>query len=93
MLEVLDQKGDGFCKHDLSLVDQTSAGDFLSVEYDLALHNSGSNLFNSEMWYEKKKMKISTHLFCKITFQQNLSFACYKFDDHWQLNNTNIEVT
>ena len=55
MLEVLDQKGDGFCKHDLSLVDQTSAGDFLSVEYDLALHNSGSNLFNSEMWYEKKK--------------------------------------
>ena len=55
MLEVLDQKSHGFCKHDLSLVDQTSAGDFLSVEYDLALRNSGSNLFNSEMWYEQKK--------------------------------------
>ena len=73
MLEVLDQKSHGFCKHDLSLVDQTSAGDFLSVEYDLALHNSGSNLFNSEMWYEqKKKWKFQCICSAKLHFYKIL---------------------
>ena len=33
------------------------------------------------------------HLFCKSKFQQNLGFACYKFNDYWQLNNRNIQVS
>ena len=33
------------------------------------------------------------HLFCKSKFQQNSSFECYKFDNHLELVNTNIQVS